>query len=111
MSAPERLNVLLTRARNCIVLVGNMDTFMRSKKGEATWHPFFNLMKDYGHLYDGLPVKCARHPEKTALLKEPIDFDASCPEGGCTEPWCVQIRHLSSSYEALTECNSAVTCR
>ncbi|KAK3370713.1 P-loop containing nucleoside triphosphate hydrolase protein [Lasiosphaeria ovina] len=85
MSAPERLNVLITRARNCVVLIGNMDTFMTSKKGRAAWHPFFELLKSENHLYDGLPIRCEKHTEKTALLKEPIDFDKSCPDGGCTE--------------------------
>jgi hypothetical protein len=97
MSAPERLNVLITRARNCIVLIGNMDTFMRSKKGKATWHPFFDILKDRGHLYDGLPVVCVKHPERTALLKEPMDFDKSCPDGGCTEPWYVSFLMLSGA--------------
>lgn len=91
MSAPERLNVLITRARNGIVLIGNMDTFMRSKKGRPTWHPFFDLLKAKGHLYDGLPVSCGKHPERTALLKEPSDFDKSCPDGGCTELWYVVL--------------------
>lgn len=94
MAEPERLNVLITRARNGIVLVGNMGTFMRSKKGAATWHPFFDLLKTRGHLYDGLPVQCGKHPEKTALLKEPLDFDKSCPDGGCTELWCVSVSFL-----------------
>lgn len=87
MSAPERLNVLITRARNCLILIGNMDTFMRSKKGKPTWHPLFDLLKDKGHIYDGLPVKCGKHLERTALLKEPMDFDKICPDGGCTELW------------------------
>jgi len=87
MFAPERLNVLITRARNCLVLIGDMETFMRSKKGGPAWRPFFELMKTHGHLYDGLPVKCEKHPERKAVLKEPIDFDKSCPDGGCTEPW------------------------
>jgi len=87
MFAPERLNVLITRARNCLILIGNMATFMSSKKGRPTWHPFFELLKDKGQLYDGLPVQCERHPEKTALLKEPDDFSKACPDGGCTEPW------------------------
>lgn len=86
MSAPERLNVLITRARDCIVVIGNMETFMESRRGRATWHPFFEILKTHGHLYDGLPVKCEKHPEKTALLREPVDFDKACPDGGCTEP-------------------------
>lgn len=87
MFAPERLNVLITRARNCLVIIGNMETFMSSKKGRSTWHPFFDLLKSHSQLYDGLPVQCERHPDKTALLKEPIDFEKVCPEGGCIEPW------------------------
>jgi len=87
MSAPERLNVLITRARNCLILVGNMETFVRSKKGSPAWLPFFELLKTHGHLYDGLPVKCERHPERTADLKEPKDFLKLSPDGGCTQPW------------------------
>ncbi|KAK1749921.1 helicase required for RNAi-mediated heterochromatin assembly 1 [Echria macrotheca] len=85
MCAPERLNVLITRARNCLVLIGNMATFMNSKKGAGTWVPFFELMKEQGHLYDGLPVKCEKHPEIEALLQEPSDFDKFSPDGGCTK--------------------------
>ncbi|KAK4141737.1 helicase required for RNAi-mediated heterochromatin assembly 1 [Dichotomopilus funicola] len=85
MSAPERLNVLLTRARNGMILIGNMSTFLASKKGHATWHPFFEILREGGHVYDGLPVQCQKHPQTTALLKQPVDFDTACPEGGCTE--------------------------
>ncbi|KAK4667573.1 hypothetical protein QC763_311530 [Podospora pseudopauciseta] len=85
MSAPERLNVLITRARNCLVLIGNMDTFKQSKKGRAAWAPFFELLNKNGNLYDGLPVQCEKHPSTLALLKEPVDFDKYCPDGGCTE--------------------------
>ncbi|KAI1339484.1 P-loop containing nucleoside triphosphate hydrolase protein [Xylariaceae sp. FL0016] len=90
MSAAERLNVLITRARNCLVMVGNMDTFMKSR-GSGTWVPFFRLLKERGHLYDGLPVKCERHPDKTAVLASPIDFDLFCPDGGCTEPCLARL--------------------
>ncbi|KAK3396789.1 P-loop containing nucleoside triphosphate hydrolase protein [Sordaria brevicollis] len=86
LSAPERLNVLITRARDCLIMIGNMETFMNSKKGAATWRPFFELLKTHNHLYDGFPVKCERHPEKTAILREPEDFDRNCPDGGCIEP-------------------------
>jgi hypothetical protein len=36
-------------------------------------------------------VYCGKHPQRTALLKDPIDFDKSCPDGGCTELWCAQL--------------------
>ncbi|KAK0667681.1 putative AAA family ATPase [Cercophora samala] len=118
MSAPERLNVLITRARNCLVLIGNMDTFKQSKKGRAAWVPFFELLNKNGNLYDGLPVQCEKHPETTALLKEPVDFDKSCPDGGCTEPCDTLLKcgvHKCRSRchrvddHSKTECNQLIT--
>ena len=87
MSAPQRLNVLLSRARIAIVMIGNANTFMKSRKGKDTWKPFFEHLKKHGHLYDGLPVKCERHPQKIALLQSKTDFETECPDGGCADPW------------------------
>ena len=85
MKAPERLNVLVSRARNCLIMFGNMDTFMASSQGKDTWVPFFKLLKDEECLQDGLWVHCERHPERTAMLSTPRDFDFKCPDGGCSE--------------------------
>jgi hypothetical protein len=87
MSSPERLNVLVSRARCGIIIIGNMKTFTSSRKGQQTWNPFFKLLKESGSLYDGLPVFCSRHPDKVALLQSPLDFEKHCPDGGCDEPW------------------------
>ncbi|KAK3897515.1 helicase required for RNAi-mediated heterochromatin assembly 1, partial [Staphylotrichum tortipilum] len=106
MAAPERLNVLMTRARNGIVLIGNMETFMKSKKGKSTWHPFFDLLKAKGHLYDGLPVHCGKHPDRTALLKEPVDFDKSSPDGGCTEPCNAPLK--CGTHKCRSRCHRVV---
>ncbi|OAA59143.1 CbxX/CfqX [Niveomyces insectorum RCEF 264] len=84
LAAPQRVNVLRTRARNCLVLVGNAATFLASRKGAATWAPFLGSLADKGHLYNGLPVRCEQHPEVTALLAEPDDFGKYCPDGGCS---------------------------
>lgn len=87
LSARERLNVLLSRARNCIIMLGNMETFMHSKKGHETWVPFFTSLKLKNYLYDGLPVRCVNHPDRKSLLKKPSDFDQCCPDGGCAKLW------------------------
>ena len=88
MHSPERLNVLLSRARDGLIIIGNADTFISSRKGGELWKKFFELAKEYGHICDGLPVKCERHESRTALLKTATDFDEECPDGGCSEPWC-----------------------
>ncbi|KAL5401415.1 hypothetical protein PMIN03_011529 [Paraphaeosphaeria minitans] len=75
MSSPQRVNVLLSRARNGLIMIGNADTFMNSRKGKEVWVPLMDQLKRDGHVYDGFPVKCERHPDKTALLTEKEQFD------------------------------------
>ncbi|KAL4912229.1 P-loop containing nucleoside triphosphate hydrolase protein [Aspergillus aurantiobrunneus] len=86
MSAPQRLNVLLSRARDVLIMIGNSKTFVGSRKGTDVWKPFIDQLQTSGHLYDGLPVKCEQHPQRKAVLQNPRDFDKLCPDGGCEEP-------------------------
>ncbi|KAJ4325231.1 hypothetical protein N0V84_003613, partial [Fusarium piperis] len=88
LQARERLVVLLSRARNGLIIFGNMDTFMKSKKGGEMWTEYFDALKKNECLFDGVPVFCERHPDTSMLLKSPEDFDAMCPDGGCAEPCC-----------------------
>ncbi|OAA49073.1 cbbX [Beauveria brongniartii RCEF 3172] len=85
MKSPERLNVLLSRARDAIIMFGNMETFLASSQGELCWVPFFKLMRKHDYLQDGLHVYCEQHPERSAVLYVPEDFDLKCPDGGCSE--------------------------
>ncbi|KAF2759849.1 P-loop containing nucleoside triphosphate hydrolase protein [Pseudovirgaria hyperparasitica] len=89
MSAPERLNVLLSRARDGLIMIGNSDTFVSSRKGKSVWGPFMQQLSDAGQVFDGLPVRCQRHPAKATVLKTGEDFENECPDGGCSEPCTV----------------------
>ncbi|KAM0230088.1 hypothetical protein ACHAPO_009454 [Fusarium lateritium] len=84
--ARERLVVLLSRARNGMVLFGNMETFMKSKKGGKMWTQYFDALKRNDSLFNGVPVHCEQHPDVSMLLKTPEDFDMMCPDGGCAKP-------------------------
>ena len=90
MAAPERLNVLLSRARDALIMIGNAETFMNARKGKDIWVQFFDLLRYEGNIHDGFPVKCERHPGRTSSLLLPGDFDEECPDGGCKEPWYVR---------------------
>jgi hypothetical protein len=87
MGAPERLNVLLSRARNVLIMVGNSETFVSSRKGQRVWKLLVDQLQANGHLYDGLPVRCEQHPDRTAVLRTEEDFDRETPDGGCSAPW------------------------
>ena len=85
--SPERVNVLLSRARNALVIIGNSETFMGSVKGGELWRKVLGIFKKGMHIYEGLPVRCQQHPAHKAILKLPDEFDEQCPDGGCNKPW------------------------
>jgi superfamily I DNA and/or RNA helicase len=86
MSSPERVNVLLSRARDGLIMIGDANTFLEAK-GSKVWPQLFEFLKISGNIYEGLPVKCEKHLTRTAVLECPDDFDQKSPNGGCTQPW------------------------
>lgn len=50
MAAPQRLNVLLSRARNAMIVFGSAETFKNSRKGKETYTKFFEHMTGAGHV-------------------------------------------------------------
>jgi hypothetical protein len=87
MSSPERLNVLLSRARDGLIMIGNIKTFTQARRGGELWLKLVEHLKEHGNIYDGLPAICEQHPNRRLLLKTPADFDTECPDGGCNRPW------------------------
>ena len=104
MFSPERVNVLLSRARNGLIMIGNTRTFTKSRKGGELWTTLVSMLKESGNLYDGLPVVCDRHPNQRSLLKTPEDFERDCPDGGCSIPWYeISFYMISTSlYESFS---------
>ncbi|KAI1379383.1 P-loop containing nucleoside triphosphate hydrolase protein [Hypoxylon crocopeplum] len=90
MAAPERINVLVSRARNALIMIGNASTFMKAKKGRDEWTRLFNHLKENGKIHDGFPLKCEKHPDTTVIARSAEDFDLHCPDGGCALP-CNEI--------------------
>ena len=87
MFSPERLNVLLSSARDALIVLGNAETFHRSHKGHKLWGHLFHLLIKGGHMFDGLPVPCEPYKDRTANLTTSNDFDEQCPDDECKKPW------------------------
>lgn len=87
----ERLNVLLSRARKALVIIGNSQTFLASRRGKSTWRPFFDILAEKNIILEGLPARCERHPDRQVYLTTPAEFDELCPDGGCSEPCGVKL--------------------
>ena len=88
-------------------MIGNTQTFTKSRKGGELWTSLVDMFKENGNLYDGLPVVCGRHPKRRSLIKTPEEFDKECPDGGCSLPWYVSSCYLIS--RSLHESFSGIT--
>ncbi|KAG8626459.1 hypothetical protein KVT40_005404 [Elsinoe batatas] len=86
LSSPERLNVLLSRARDGLIMIGNSETFGEARKGKELWQSLFKDLRNGHHIFDGVPVCCERHKDRMAIVPTPRDFDSICPDGGCNAP-------------------------
>lgn len=83
LGEPERVNVMLSRARHGMILIGNSETLLRcsSERGRVLWEEKMRLLKAANHFYSGLPIVCQRHAASTALVTTPADFNSLAPEG------------------------------
>jgi hypothetical protein len=84
---PERINVMLSRAREGLIMVGNAKTFANASNSEAQhhWGHVFGLLLKEGQLVDSFPAVCKCHGTRQEL-KTPKDFRDRTPDGGCPMP-------------------------
>lgn len=96
LKEPERVNVLLSRARECEIIFGNRATLEQAKgtlsplKGGLLWKTIFSHLDASGCIFEGLPVLCQNHQSR-AILSSPADFETYCRDGGCTKK-CLRER-------------------
>ncbi|KAF1968342.1 hypothetical protein BU23DRAFT_592152 [Bimuria novae-zelandiae CBS 107.79] len=77
----NRINVLLSRARNGMYLIGNTDTY----SNVPMWQKVIALLGAKGCVGTSLALCCPRHPDKIISVDQPDDFGKYSPEGGCRE--------------------------
>ena len=83
----QRVNVLLSRARYGLYIIGNSQTLRRSPKGRNVWSPILNSLEEKNQLLPGFPTTCQLHPDDDPILiSDPESFRRFRPNGGCTRP-------------------------
>ncbi|KAK7426670.1 hypothetical protein QQZ08_006848 [Neonectria magnoliae] len=100
--ARERLVVLMSRARNGMVLFGNMSTFMKSKKGGAMWTQYFDTLKDRGCLFDGVSMEDAQNLDHSKIVCEER-LSKTCPRGHKIKVMCGNAASACRSCEKEDE--------
>lgn len=81
VKSPNRANVLLSRARKGLYIVGNADTFESS---EGMWRNVLEMMRSNGQVGDALELRCIRHPDVVTKVSSADDF-ALVGDGGCNK--------------------------
>ncbi len=84
---PERINVLLSRARHGMVLIGNSHTLRNAKSVEARrhWGVVLEKLEAGGAVAPGFPAVCVNHGTLVSLAT-PGAFAVGSPHGGCSRP-------------------------
>jgi hypothetical protein len=85
LSSRERINVLLSRARLGMFMVGNLETLTkcRTQKGRAVWKVVKEVLAEQDAIYKSFPIKCVRHPDSRQDVTSPEQFQLMSPDGGC----------------------------
>jgi hypothetical protein len=92
---PERINVLVSRARHGMVLIGNADCLRNASHPEARlhWRRLLDKLQHDGCMYTGLPAICQQHSRPILPhLSTPQSFLQQAPDGGCCLPCNAVLR-------------------
>ncbi|PFH57826.1 hypothetical protein XA68_14533 [Ophiocordyceps unilateralis] len=82
LSTPNRINVLLSRARNGMYIIGNANTYQHV----PMWAEVIAMLKTASRYGTSLELQCPRHPKDRILVSQPDDFLQKSPESGCNLP-------------------------
>ncbi|KAK6332445.1 hypothetical protein TWF696_003159 [Orbilia brochopaga] len=88
LRTPNRINVLLSRAKHGMYIIGDATTSMNV----PMWHNVIELFEQGHNFGPKLQLHCTRHPEKKTFVGSPEDFESQCPEGGCAEKCGLRLR-------------------
>ncbi|CCF36962.1 hypothetical protein CH063_00242 [Colletotrichum higginsianum] len=79
LSTSNRINVLLSRAKHGMYIIGNSNT----SSHVPMWAQVTEILQNGGNFGKELELQCPRHPENRSFVSRPEQFVQSAPDGGC----------------------------
>ncbi|KAK2748145.1 hypothetical protein FQN57_001269 [Myotisia sp. PD_48] len=79
LRTPNRINVLLSRARHGMYIIGNSVTSSHI----PMWSQVIGILQENNNFGTSLELECSRHRDTPIFVKHPDDFVKYSPEGGC----------------------------
>jgi hypothetical protein len=95
----NRINVLLSRAKHGMYIIGNSNTMANVKM----WSDVIETFRRDGNFGEELALCCPRHPDTAMLARTPEDFVRLAPEAGC-DLNCTKL--LSCGHACVSKCHS-----
>ncbi len=89
----QRVNVLLSRAKHGMFIVGNAATLRSSSKGNHVWKPLLDMIQSQGRIVKSFPTICQLHPtDGTTYCTSVQEFRTQRPNGGCNRPCSARLK-------------------
>ncbi|RAH66593.1 putative NF-X1 finger and helicase domain protein [Aspergillus aculeatinus CBS 121060] len=101
LRTPNRINVLLSRAKHGMYIIGNSMTSMHV----PMWADVLEMLEQNGNIGTRLELQCPRHPHSEITVREPSDFPRLSPEGGCNLR-CE--RRMLCGHACVQKCHSEI---
>ena len=101
LKTSNRINVLLSRARHGMYIIGNSQT----ASSVQMWADVIEILKSNGNIGRKLALCCPRHVETPIEVQTPDEFAMFSPEGGCNKK-C--ISRLPCGHACMNQCHSEV---
>ncbi|CAK7266776.1 hypothetical protein SEPCBS57363_002262 [Sporothrix epigloea] len=95
----NRINVLLSRARHGMYILGNSDTY----SGIPMWQSVMTALNADNNMGPSFPLQCPRHPERAFEASLPDHFVQFAPDGGCPRPYALR-RATGSHVRSDAQC-------
>ncbi|KAJ3374571.1 hypothetical protein GGF31_007349 [Allomyces arbusculus] len=110
LKTENRVNVMLSRARLGMYLVGNADMM---RKHSPMWTKVLALMEKQELVGPALPLYCQQHPDDVRWAATPDELRRCSPDGGCLRPCegrlpcghaCERSCHADDREHVLVKC-------
>lgn len=108
LKTSNRINVLLSRARHGLDIIGNSDT----ARPVPMWRQVLSILEHSGNIGPSLSLRCPRHKETAIEVPKPDDFVRLAPEGGCAKRCASRLLcgHSCPNMCQSTSLHNAVRC-
>jgi hypothetical protein len=108
LKTSNRINVLLSRARHGMYIIGNSDT----ARPVPMWAEVLSILERSNNIGPTLALCCPRHKETPIEVSVPDDFARLAPEGGCAKRCSSRLLcgHSCPNMCHSTSLHNAVRC-